>query len=66
MNFAHAEVATLDPTTMRTLCEEYIANNYIDPETSERLGVKRGLRNPDFLKTVTVCLFLLLLRDNKR
>ena len=43
MNFAHAEVATLDPTTMRTLCEEYIANNYIDPETSERLGVKRGL-----------------------
>ena len=47
MNFAHAEVATLDPTTMRTLCEEYMANNYIDPETSERLGVKRGLRNPD-------------------
>jgi len=47
VNFAHAEVATLDPTTMRTLCEEYIANNYIDPETSERLGVKRGLRNPD-------------------
>ena len=44
MNFAHAEVATLDPTTMRTLCEEYIANNYIDPETSERLGVKRGRR----------------------
>ena len=34
MNFAHAEVATLDPTTMRTLCEEYIANNYIDPEPS--------------------------------
>ena len=47
MNFAHSEVATLDPTTMGTLCEEYMANNYIDPETSERLGVKRGLRNPD-------------------
>ena len=47
MNFAHSEVATLDPTTMRTLCEEYMANNYIDPETSERLGVKRGLRNLD-------------------
>ena len=46
MNFAHSEVATLDPNTMRTLCEEYVANNYIDPETSERLGVKRGLRNP--------------------
>lgn len=29
------------------LCEEYLKNNYIDPETSERLGVKRGLRNPD-------------------
>ena len=47
MNYQHAEVATLDPQTMQTLCEEYIANNYIDPETSERLGVKRGLRNPD-------------------
>ena len=47
MNFAHSEVATLDPNTMRTLCEEYVANNYIDPETSERLGVKRGLRNAD-------------------
>ena len=47
MNYKHAEVATLSPQMMRTLCEEYIANNYIDPETSERLGVKRGLRNPD-------------------
>ena len=47
MNFAHSEVAALDQNTMRTLCEEYLANNYIDPETSERLGVKRGLRNPD-------------------
>ena len=36
MNYQHAEVATLDPQTMQTLCEEYIANNYIDPETSER------------------------------
>ena len=42
--YTHAEVASLDPQTMRTLCEEYLANNYIDPETSERLGVKRGLR----------------------
>ncbi len=47
MNYTHAEVASLDSQTMRTLCEEYLANNYIDPETSERLGVKRGLRNPD-------------------
>ena len=32
---------------MTILCNEYLKNNYIDPETSERLGVKRGLRNPD-------------------
>lgn len=61
MNFAHSEVATLDPNTMRTLCEEYVANNYIDPETSERLGVKRGLRkistgNNSALHCVTVVL----------
>lgn len=29
------------------LCEEYTRNNYIDPEISEKLGVKRGLRNSD-------------------
>lgn len=29
------------------LCVEYTKNNYIDPETSEKLGVKRGLRNAD-------------------
>ena len=29
------------------LCREYQQNNYIDPETSEKLGVKRGLRNAD-------------------
>ena len=37
----------LDQRSMEFLCNEYIKNNYIDPETSERLGVKRGLRNPD-------------------
>ena len=41
------EVATLDSATMGMLCQEYLKNNYIDPEISERLGVKRGLRNPD-------------------
>ena len=41
------EVATLDSGTMSMLCQEYLKNNYIDPEISERLGVKRGLRNPD-------------------
>lgn len=39
--------ARLAPDTMKYLCEEYLKNNYIDPEISERLGVKRGLRNPD-------------------
>jgi citrate synthase len=43
----NSEVAAFDRATMDTLCREYLANNYIDPETSERLGVKRGLRNPD-------------------
>ena len=40
-----AEVASLDPITMQTLCEEYIANNYIDPETSEKLGRERSVKN---------------------
>lgn len=30
-----------------SLCEEYRAHNYIDPEYYERWGVKRGLRNAD-------------------
>ncbi len=37
----------LDERSMEYLCSEYLKNNYIDPEISERLGVKRGLRNPD-------------------
>ena len=41
------EKTRLAPNTMEYLCKEYLENNYIDPETSERLGVKRGLRNPD-------------------
>ena len=41
------EMTRLAPETMKYLCDEYLKNNYIDPETSERLGVKRGLRNPD-------------------
>lgn len=39
--------ADLDDRSMEYLCEEYLKNNYIDPETSGRLGVKRGLRNLD-------------------
>ena len=41
------EKTRLAPETMKYLFREYLENNYIDPETSERLGVKRGLRNPD-------------------
>ena len=37
------EKARLAPQTMKYLCREYLENNYIDPETSERLGVKRGV-----------------------
>ncbi len=33
--------------TITNLCNEFWANNSIDPEISEQLGVKRGLRNPD-------------------
>lgn len=36
-----------DTGSIAYLCEEYLKNNHIDPEASERLGVKRGLRNPD-------------------
>lgn len=39
--------STADTGSIAYLCEEYLKNNYIDPEASERLGVKRGLRNPD-------------------
>ncbi|MEG1447154.1 MAG: citrate synthase [Ruthenibacterium sp.] len=33
--------------SIASLCEEYLKNNFIDPEISGKLGVKRGLRNPD-------------------
>ncbi len=35
------------PDSITYLCEEYLKNNFIDPEVSNQLGVKRGLRNPD-------------------
>jgi citrate synthase len=43
----YPDVATLAPEDIDLLCEEYRKNNHIDPEISERLGVKRGLRNAD-------------------
>lgn len=41
----HAE--TRRDESIAYLCEEYLKNNFIDPGMCERLGVKRGLRNPD-------------------
>lgn len=40
-------MTAVDRRVIEFLCDEYLKNNYIDPKTSERLGVKRGLRNPD-------------------
>lgn len=41
------EVAQLAPEDLNLLRDTFHRNNTIDVETSERLGVKRGLRNPD-------------------
>ena len=43
----YPNVAKLSDEEIKLLCEEYRENNYIDPQISEQLGVKRGLRNPD-------------------
>lgn len=36
-----------DVQDLKVLCDAYRKNNFIDPEISEKLGVKRGLRNAD-------------------
>ena len=41
------DVASLAPEDLELLCGTFRRNNTIDVEISERLGVKRGLRNPD-------------------
>ena len=43
----YPNVAKLSDEEIKLLCEEYRQNNYIDPQISEELGVKRGLRNSD-------------------
>ena len=43
----YPDVANLTRKDLTALCDEYRKNNFINPETSEKLGVKRGLRNPD-------------------
>jgi citrate synthase len=43
----YPDVKDLTPEQLKYLCDEYRSHNFIDPETSEKLGVKRGLRNAD-------------------
>lgn len=43
----YPDVPDLDKDDLELLCDQFRKNNHIDVETSERLGVKRGLRNPD-------------------
>ncbi|MBP3890655.1 MAG: citrate synthase [Solobacterium sp.] len=43
----YPDVPSLTKDEITLLCDEYRNHNFIDPETSEQLGVKRGLRNPD-------------------
>lgn len=41
----YPDVQDLTNQDLKVLCDAYRKNNFIDPEVSEKLGVKRGLRN---------------------
>lgn len=43
----YPDVQDLSNEDLKILCDEYRKINYIDSEMSEKLGVKRGLRNAD-------------------
>ena len=44
----YPDVPALEPEDIELLCNEYVAHNqHLDPHVADRLGVKRGLRNPD-------------------
>ncbi len=43
----YPDIKALTEEEIEGLCKEYYENNFLDPETSEKLNVKRGLRNPD-------------------
>lgn len=43
----YPNTASLTEEQLKILCDEYRSHNRIDPAVSDRLGVKRGLRNPD-------------------
>lgn len=47
MVMIYPDVQDLTNQDLRVLCDAYRKNNFIDPEISEKLGVKRGLRNAD-------------------
>lgn len=43
----YPDVQDLTNQDLKVLCDAYRKNNFINPEVSEKLGVKRGLRNAD-------------------
>ena len=43
----YPDVQDLTNQDLKVLCDAYRKNNFIDPEISEKLGIKRGLRNAD-------------------
>ena len=47
MVMIYPDVQDLTNQDLEVLCDAYRKNNFIDPEISEKLGVKRGLRNAD-------------------
>lgn len=47
MVMIYPDVQDLTNQDLKVLCDAYRKNNFIDPEISEKLGVKRGLRNAD-------------------
>ena len=47
MVMIYPDVQDLTNQDLKVLCDAYRKNNFINPEVSEKLGVKRGLRNAD-------------------
>lgn len=43
----YPDIPELSKQQLSDLCEEFRRHNFINPEISEKLGVKRGLRNSD-------------------
>ena len=47
MSRIYPDIHDITKEDLTRLCDEYRRNNFLDPEISEQLGVKRGLRNSD-------------------